>query len=413
MAAVISSLSPSQGPSAGGHTVMINGTGFTGATLVRFRTTSASFSVLSATRIIAIAPAGTGSVAVTVTTASGTSNSAVYTYVTTPVITGLSPSQGPTAGGNVITIQGTGFTSATSVAFGLTPTSFNVVSATQITATAPTGTGSVPVTVTTASGTSNSVFYTYAVTPVITGLSPSQGPTAGGNVITIQGTGFTSATSVVFGVTPTSFNVVSATQITATVPAGPAAPVNVTVTTPAGTSNPMVYSYIAAPAVISLDPGMGPEAGGNTVTITGTDLTLATAVTFGTNEATNINVLSDSLITADAPGGTDTVTVTVTTPGGTSTPGTGNAYYTYVGIPAIDSLIPDEGPAHGGSNVAIFGSNLTHTDEVRFGGTVTLFAAVSDNLVVATSPAGEPGTVDVTVHTPGGDSNGVAYQYEA
>src|SRR6266511_5884992 len=36
-------------------------------------------------------------------------------------------------------------------------------------------------------------------TPTVTGLNPAGGPEAGGNNVTITGTGFTGATSVVFG----------------------------------------------------------------------------------------------------------------------------------------------------------------------------------------------------------------------
>jgi hypothetical protein len=248
--------------------------------------------------------------------------------------------------------------------------------------------------------------------PVITGLNPTQGPTAGGNSVTINGTGFTSATMVAFGAASAAFTVVSPTQITATAPAAPAAPVNVTVTTPAGTSNPMAYFHIPAPTVTGRAPTMGPDAGGNQVNITGTNLILTSAVTFGAHPATNIHVLSDNQITADAPAGTGTVTITITTPGGTSSPGSGGGYYTYLGTPVINSLVPNSGPAYGGTNVAISGSNLTYTDVVRFGGNVASFAAVSDDLLVATAPAGTPGTSGVIVHTPAGDSSALPYQYE-
>ncbi|MFE7328974.1 IPT/TIG domain-containing protein [Streptomyces sp. NPDC057565] len=64
-------------------------------------------------------------------------------------------------------------------------------------------------------------------------------------------------------------------------------------------------------------------SGGNTVTISGSNLTLTTAVHFGPGTATGISVVSDSQITANAPAGSGSVTVT--TPGGTSMPGLGNA----------------------------------------------------------------------------------------
>ncbi|MFR9754146.1 IPT/TIG domain-containing protein, partial [Nocardia sp. 004] len=72
-----------------------------------------------------------------------------------------------------------------------------------------------------------------------------------------------------------SFTVVSDTQITATVPAGTGT-VGVTVTTPGGTSNPVSYTYLGTPTLVSVVPGSGPEVGGNSVTLTGTGFTGAT-----------------------------------------------------------------------------------------------------------------------------------------
>ena len=69
----------------------------------------------------------------------------------------------------------------------------------------------------------------------ITNVSPSRGPTTGGTLVFISGTGLTGATQVLFGATPaTSFVVNNDTSIQAVTPASSAAVVNVTVVTPAG-----------------------------------------------------------------------------------------------------------------------------------------------------------------------------------
>ncbi|MGO9857079.1 MAG: IPT/TIG domain-containing protein [Acidimicrobiales bacterium] len=55
-----------------------------------------------------------------------------------PTVSKVSPNSGPVAGGTSVTITGSGFTGATSVAFGaVATTNFTVVSSTQITAVAP------------------------------------------------------------------------------------------------------------------------------------------------------------------------------------------------------------------------------------------------------------------------------------
>ena len=102
------------------------------------------------------------------------------------------------------------------------------------------------VTVTTPGGTSAisaADQYTYEPVPAVTGVSPSSGPSVGGNTVTVTGadftggTGFITASAVLFGTVPaTSFTVNDDGSITAVVPAGAVGIVDVTVTTTGGTS---------------------------------------------------------------------------------------------------------------------------------------------------------------------------------
>ncbi|MGW3955218.1 IPT/TIG domain-containing protein [Streptomyces sp. NPDC004752] len=327
-----------------------------------------------------------------------------------PIITSLSPTQGPAAGGTAVTLTGSGFTGASSVKFGTNPAQFTTLSDTTISCTAPAGSGSSAVTVTAPSGTSNSVTFTYLPTPVIGSITPTQGPTAGGNSVTITGTALSGATAVMFGSHSATITANIGTQINVQAPADAAGPVSLTVTTGGGTSTPVSYFYVPLPTVDSVFPVLGPTLGGNTVTVTGSNLTLTSAVRFGSHAATGISVLSDGELTALAPFGSGTVTVTVTTPGGTSLPGVGDPYYTYVGQPIITGLSPNQGPAAGGNSITITGSGLTYTDSVTVGGTPTSFVTVSDTQVVAVAPGGTPGAATVHVHSPGGFSS-AGYQY--
>ena len=99
----------------------------------------------------------------------------------------------------------------------------------------------------------SNLFNVTSITPTVTGISPSIGPFAGGTSVTITGTNFTGATSVLFGSTAaSSFTVNSGTQITATAPAAIAGTVDVTVTTSAGTSTTSAadqFTYLAAPSI--------------------------------------------------------------------------------------------------------------------------------------------------------------------
>ncbi|MGW2704675.1 IPT/TIG domain-containing protein [Streptomyces sp. NPDC001340] len=328
-----------------------------------------------------------------------------------PIVTSLDPNQGPAAGGTSVTVNGSGFTGVTAVRFGTVSASFTVISTTKIITTSPPGSGTVNVTVTATSGTSNGVPYTYIAVPALTSLTPNQGPTAGGNTVTLTGTSLSSATAVRFDTRPAVITGNTSTQVTVVAPAAPPAPADVTVTTAGGVSNPQTYFYIPAPTISQLDPQRGPLSGGNTVTITGTNLALTSAVRFGTSPATGIVVDSDSVITANAPSGSGTVTVTATTPGGTSAPGPGTAYYTYLPAPVVSSLTPASGSALGGTTVTLTGSGLTYTDEVLFGGVPVPFTAISDTKVVAVTAGGTPGTVTVVVRTPAGTTSGIPYQY--
>ena len=143
----------------------------------------------------------------------------------------------------MVTISGTGFSGADAVTFGPTSAqSFTVNSATSITATAPRGSGTVDVTVTTSGGTSATTsadHFTYTTTtptPIVAGISPTSGPATGGTVVTVSGSGLSAASAVHFGAAlATNVTVVTDGQLSVDAPAG-IGTVNVTVTTPGGTS---------------------------------------------------------------------------------------------------------------------------------------------------------------------------------
>jgi hypothetical protein len=421
-APTVTLVSPNAGVPGGGTSVTITGTNFTAATTVKFGTINAtSFTVNSATSITAVDPAGTAgsTVDVTVTTpvgTSATSNAGKFTYETAPTVTQVSPNAGVPGGGTSVTITGTNFTAATAVKFGGTnATSFTVNSATSITAVDPVGTAgtTVDVTVTTPLGTSaasNADRFTYEAAPTVTQVSPKAGLPGGGQTITINGTNFTAATGVKFGTTAASnVMVVSATQITATAPAEAAGTVDVTVTTPVGTSATSTadqFTYEGAPTVTAISPAAGLPAGGQTITITGTNFTAATGVKFGTTAGINVIVVSATQITATDPVGTagTTVDVSVTTPVGTSSTSPADQF-TYETAPTVTAVSPNSGLISGGQTIIITGSNFIGASAVKFGNVAaTSFTVNSATQITAIDPPGNAGSVDVTVATPIGTS---------
>ncbi len=122
----ISSVSPTSGPIAGGTSVTITGTGFTGATAVKFASTNAtSFAVNSATQITAVSPAGSaGGTDITITTPNGTSTTNIndkFTYVAAPTATTNAATSITSAGATLNgSINANGSTTTITFEYGLT-----------------------------------------------------------------------------------------------------------------------------------------------------------------------------------------------------------------------------------------------------------------------------------------------------
>ncbi|MGH7861061.1 MAG: choice-of-anchor Q domain-containing protein [Candidatus Dormibacteraceae bacterium] len=113
--------------------------------------------------------------------------------------------------------------------------------------------------------------YEYVFSPVVTAVSPSQGPLTGGYSVTITGANFVPGATVTFGGDPASDTVVAnATTITASVPAATSAgAVNVTVSDPSGSSGfgdssgqpgtlPNGFAYLAPPPTFTPTPTRTP-----------------------------------------------------------------------------------------------------------------------------------------------------------
>ncbi len=213
------------------------------------------------------------------------------------------------------------------------------------------------------------------VKPTVTGLSPSEGPTVGGDMVDITGTGLAGATSVSFGGQPvTHMQVLSPYAITAIAPAG-SSTVHVTVTTQGGTSPTTAadqYTY-AAPAVVpdgpvitNVAPASGALAGGTVVTINGMDLDGAYGVDFGGRAATSVTDVSPTELQAVAPAAAfaSRVDVSVTTPVGTSAPTLGDAFVYGSPPPPVTTALTaaaSPNPAAVGSQVGI-AADVTPTD---------------------------------------------------
>ena len=423
----ISSLSSSTDSTNGGSLVTISGSGFATATAINIGDLSITdFTINSDSQITFVTPPYVAGVwDLSVTSAAGTSalsssTQFTYTLASAPSVTGLSVSGGSSAGGDTIQLSGSGFAATTAVLFGGVAASFTVNSDTSITAIAPPQiAGTVDVKVQTTAGisaSSSSDQYTYSASsaPSVSSLSTAAGSSSGGTLVTISGSNFTAASSVLFGSVSASFSVISDSTITAYAPAQAAGTVDVTVTTPSGTSttssaDQFTYSSASAPSVTGLADTSGPTTGGNPITILGTNFTAATNVTFGGVDASYFQVNSDTSITAwPPPLSAGTVDVQVTTPAGTSSTSSADLYTVNnvtAPAPTVTGLSLSTGSDAGGQTILISGTNFSGTTAVDFDSTAaTSFTLLDDSTISVVVPSGSAGTVDVTVTTNNGTS---------
>jgi DNA-binding beta-propeller fold protein YncE len=171
------------------------------------------------------------------------------------------------------------------------------------------------------------------VKPSASRVNLSYGPPEGGTDVRIKGSGFAEGARVLFGETPSPEVVVnSASSIVAKSPKSAEGSVAVKVEDGAGESAVETgdhFDYTDKPRVTGVSPGIGSEAGGTVVTITGSELAGATAVRFGSTLASSVTADTAESITATAPPGSGTVDVTVKTTNGTSATGAADKF-TYV-----------------------------------------------------------------------------------
>jgi hypothetical protein len=241
--------------------------------------------------------------------------------------------------------------------------------------------------------------------PTISSINPSSGTPNGGNLVTITGANFVNGATVKFDTSNgigTTVN--SSTSITVTAPAHAAGAVTVTVTNPDSQSGTTTYTYVNPTiSVSSVSPNTGTTSGGTAVTISGSNFQSGATVAFGARNATNVNVVNATTITATTPLGPPTqqltVDVKVTNPDNKSATLTGG--FTYVPpAPAISDVSPSTGATSGGATVTISGAGFTTAvaSSVTFGGVAATNVTIVDPVTLtAVVPAHAAGAVDVRV----------------
>ena len=377
--------------------VTLTGTSFSAPATVRFGAVVASFvQVDGGTQITTQVPSGALTGKISVTTPTGTTTSTTnFVVIRPPTLSSFTPAAG--AEGTLVTLSGANLAGVNQVAFGSAgATSITVLSANSIRVVVPNGATTSKIAVSDEAGNAESAA-TFTVTPRILTIPAAAPPGAG---VTITGTSLTSASAVRFGgVAATTFTVDGSTQITATVPTA-AVSGKITVTTPGGTAtSPTDFTVIRPPTVTSFTPASGQV--GTLVTLNGTNLGTATAVTFGNvNVTAPITVVSPTSIKVTVPAGALTGRIAVTNAAAGAQSATN-----FTLLPRITGF----GAASGSDDtvVTILGTSFTGVTAVKFGTVSATFTFVSDGEIIALVPAAAI-TGRVSVTTPGGTATSPA-----
>lgn len=261
---------------------------------------------------------------------------------TAPLVTNVVPPSGLVNAATPVTITGSGFNGALSVALddlAATPlTGMTVVSGTEIQATVPAAVaaGFWNVQVTTPSGVNATSTPRFRVVglPTVTNVAPSSGMDNVATAVTITGMEFVSVSAVGLDdpatTALTAVTTVNDTTITASVPQGITPGLyNVRVTTPAGTNltSAVQYQVISSatppPTVTLITPSTGSNVAATPVTVDGTNFIGTVSARLDDllqTALTGVSVISPNQLTANVPPGIPLgiYEVRVTADGGTS-----------------------------------------------------------------------------------------------
>lgn len=420
----ILSLSPDLSPAAGGVTITITGTNFLTNATVTVGSVDCPVDTLTSTTITCTTGLNTAGLYDVVVTNPDTQFDTLpssHRVLDPPLITNISPDIGDVGGGTLITITGQNFYVGPQVTIdGVSCNNIIFVDSTTITcSTPPHAAQSTNVIVTNQDGISDTRLegFTYQETPVVSSVSPTNGPSTGGTVLTITGTGFQASATVSVGNNPCGdVVVVSNTSITCTTASHAAAVVDVTVTNPDTLSGSLGsgFTYDPAPEVNNVSPEIGSINGSTNITITGLNFVNGATVNLGGNACTGVTFVDSSTITCNTPGGSaGAVTVTVTNPD--TQPGSLLSGFTYLNPPVVSGVSPSAGALSGGTTITISGTDFYSGASVTLDGfPCTSVQFVDSSTLTCVTPSHAAGAVDIIVTNPDNefDTYEAAYTYQ-
>ncbi|MGA3161392.1 MAG: hypothetical protein ABSC77_09260 [Terracidiphilus sp.] len=362
---------------------------------------------------------------VTAASAGGVSSQAALDVTPpTPAITSLSPASAVAGGAAfTLTINGTNLTSTATVSWGSASLATSYISATQLTAAVPANliaaAGTSSITVSTAGGISAGATFTITSSlPTVTSMSPTSVLAGSGSfTLTVYGTNFLPGAGGTiirwnyYTAVPTTY--VSSTEVTAVIQAsqipGPGG-FGVSVVTAAGISSWIIFTINQAQPVISTlsQTTVSAGSGSFSLSVWGSYFDSTAVINWGSTPLVMTHL--GSMLTATVPASmiatAYTVSITVTTDGGTSAP----VSFTVIAYPIITSLSPASVAAGGSSfTLTINGINFLPTSGAEWTD-ASGYAWMGANYVSPTqltvgipaSMIASAGSASIKVYTPGG-----------
>jgi hypothetical protein len=359
-----------------------------------------------------------------------------YTYNPAPVITHVTPREGPLEGGNKLRIHGDMLTSGEGrthekVSVKLDGVeaevlSFSPNSVLVVTPARKKQGGLVTITVTSSRHGSSKKpkAYRYHASPTITSLKPATGAADGGTHVMIRGQhlGKGDVSHVYFGnrrarvlsSSEDGTEVLVQTRQFSEADEGEALAVRIESATHGVVERKNAYAVGPRGQITGVHPLEGPCEGGTTITVSGQAFSAEGSMLQATVAGSPAKVLSHTdtealLQTKACPSGAakGIIELSSTSMGKVTTPY--SIKYEYNALPVAHRLTPSMGPYEGGTQVLLRGERLCHGDcsdlkSVRVGNAViTEFISKSPRRVIFTSPpaskAGRPGETTVVLHS--------------
>ena len=422
---IIEEITPSEGPTSGGTSVIITGEDFIDGAEVYFgdytdnRNKAPVVNVISPTKIEAYTPSTTRVGVRDVYVVNPDEGRAVYEdgfiYRGNVLIAvSITPNLGTVSGNVYATIKGANFIEGTKVNIGdEAATNVTVIDPETITLSTPANTiGAKDVIVYNQFGESRIrngfLYYMDQSSPYITHLLPNEGTSAGGEEVEIHGQDFRSDAMITFaGISALDVFAESPNLIRATTPPGIPGTVDVGITNTDGGSYVLRdgFTYISNPIIEDIFPNRGSINHEIPVTITGANFDPELKVYVDEEEVSYCRIVDDTTIKIRMPirQSTGYADIVVRNPdSGEFTVRNGFRYMSpdEDDIPKINEfgIIPDRGTVEGGTVITINGRNFKEDAIIVIGDNLATNVKVENSTTItAITPPGTEGKKDVFV----------------